>query len=325
MKAARLDRPKHYDIIDIETPNVKDGQCLIKLEAWSVCGSDIRHHYGVVHPEEEYPMRIGGACHECAGTVVESKSDKFRVGQRVIVLPSREGTGGLVEYYAGDEDRMAALPDSGPIDQWLMCQPSGTVLYALQQAGTILGKTALVAGQGSIGLSFTAILARAGARKVIAVDLLDYRLEYSKRFGATHTINPSKVNVDEAVAEITGGKMVDLTVEAAGFPETLDMALRLPTKFGKVILFGILAGDINTAVPINTSNFQRTAATIIPTNGAGSGDPITHIETMIELKDRGWWNPGEMVTHRLRFEEVTKAYDTYENYEDNVVKSVMIV
>ena len=84
MFAARITSPKKIEIEDIETPSIGEGQCLIKLERWSVCGSDIRHAYGPVMPEEEYPMRHGGACHECAGTIVESKSDKFKVGQRAV-------------------------------------------------------------------------------------------------------------------------------------------------------------------------------------------------------------------------------------------------
>ena len=75
MFAARITSPKKIEIEDIETPSIGEGQCLIKLERWSVCGSDIRHAYGPVMPEEEYPMRHGGACHECAGTIVESKYD----------------------------------------------------------------------------------------------------------------------------------------------------------------------------------------------------------------------------------------------------------
>ena len=79
MFSARITSPKKYEITDIDIPVIDDGMCLIQLEQWSVCGSDIRHTYGPVHPEEEYPMRHGGACHECAGTIVESKSDKFKV------------------------------------------------------------------------------------------------------------------------------------------------------------------------------------------------------------------------------------------------------
>ena len=56
MFAARITSPKKIEIEDIETPTIKEGQCLIKLERWSVCGSDIRHAYGPVMPEEEYPI-----------------------------------------------------------------------------------------------------------------------------------------------------------------------------------------------------------------------------------------------------------------------------
>ncbi|MCD5400200.1 MAG: hypothetical protein LR120_10740, partial [Dehalococcoidia bacterium] len=57
--------------------------------------------------------------------------------------------------------------------------------------------------------------------------------------------------------------------------------------------------------------------------GAGSGDPIGHIDRMIELKGRGWWDPGEMKTHEMKFDNVQEAYDQYERYEDNVVKVLM--
>lgn len=323
MFSARITSPKKYDIEDIEIPSISDGQCLIKLEKWSVCGSDIRHAYGPVHPEEEYPMRHGGACHECAGTIVESKSDKFKVGERVIVLPGANGPGGLVEYYPGDEGRMALVPDHGDLGEWILCQPSGTVLYSCQQMGTILGKDVVVMGQGSIGLSFTAICARAGARKVIAVDPLDYRLEWGTKFGATHTINPDKDDVDEALSEITGGRLADISVEASGFPDALSAAIRGATKHGKVIIFGIQAGPTGKKTEIDTSIFMRNAPTIIPTSGAGSGDPIGHIDRMIALKDRGWWNPGEMKTHEMNFEEVQGAYDQYEQYEDGIVKVIL--
>ena len=321
MKAARISAPKTWEIMDIETPEVGDGQCLIELERWSVCGSDIRHGYGPVLPEEEYPMRVGGPCHECAGTVVESRTDEFRVGQRVIVLPSRDTTGGLVQYLAGTPDRMALLPDEGDLSEWVMCQPSGTVLYSCQKMGTILGKNVVVFGQGSIGLSFTAITARAGARKVIAVDLEDNRLEF---FGATHAINPTRDNMDEAIAELTDGAGAEISVEAAGYRDSLNSAFRhASSNGGKVIIFGIQEGGDDGSVPLIFRDMFKEGVTVIPTQGAASGDAINHIRTMVELKQRGWWNPGEMVTHRMAFDDVKAAYDMYENVEDDVVKVVM--
>ena len=322
MKAARISAPKTWEIMDVDTPAIQDGQCLIKLERWSVCGSDIRHGYGDVHPEEEYPMRVGGPSHECAGTIVESRNDQFREGQRVIVLPGVDGNGGLVEYMASTPDRMVALPDEGSLDEWIMCQPSGTVLYSCQQMETILGKRVLIFGQGSIGLSFTAITARSGARQVIAVDLEDYRLEYSKKFGATHTINPTKENLDEAIAEITGGRGAEISVEAAGYPDTLNNVFKHVSKFGRCIIFGLIGGT-EDMTPLHFRQFFGNTPTIVPTAGASSGDAVGHIERMVELKERGWWDPGEMVTHRMTFDDVKPAYDMYENRDDEVVKVVM--
>jgi len=75
------------------TPTIADGQCLIRLQELSICGSDCRHGYGPIYSNDEYPLAPGRPCHECAGTVVESRTDKFHEGQRVIVLPGA-GTGG---------------------------------------------------------------------------------------------------------------------------------------------------------------------------------------------------------------------------------------
>ena len=322
MRAARISAPKTWEIMDVEAPTIDDGQCLIKLERWSVCGSDIRHGYGPLYPEEDYPMRVGGPCHECAGTIVESRSDQFHEGQRVIVLPSQGGTGGLVEYMASTPDRMVALPDEGDLSEWVMCQPSGTVLYSCQQMDTILGKRVLIFGQGSIGLSFTAITARSGARQVIAVDLEDYRLDYAKRFGATHTLNPTRDNLDEAIAEITGGRGAEISVEAAGYPDTFNNTFKYVSQFGRCIIFGLVGGT-EDMTPLHYRQFIMKQPTIVPTLGAASGDAVGHIQRMVELRERGWWDPGEMVTHQMPFDDVKNAYDMYENREDEIVKAVM--
>jgi threonine dehydrogenase-like Zn-dependent dehydrogenase len=323
MKAAQLVGPKHFEIVDAETPTLNDGNCLVKLERWSVCASDIRHEYGTIFPEEHYPVDVGAPCHELAGTIVESRSDQWQEGQKVIVIP---GTfGGLVEYYESAPDRMIAFPDDGDPGEWLMCQPSGTVLFALQQAGTILGKTVLVMGQGPIGLSFTAMAARAGARQVIAADLFDYRLEYSKKFGATHTVNPSKELLDEAVEEITGGALADITVEAAGYPETLAAGARLVKSFGTILMFGNQqnTGESRPTVPLDARSLLYKNARLVSTAASTSGDVMKHIRTMVELRERGWWDPAEMITHQLDFDDVQKTYDMYEKREDKIVKAVM--
>ena len=318
MKAARLTSPKHFEFVEADTPTAGDGQCLIKIERVSICGSDIRGSYGPVLPEDRYPMGVGRPCHEVAGVIVESRTDMFHEGQRAIVIPGGE-TGGLAEYIVSGPERLAALPDDGPLDEWVMCQPSGTVLFSCQQMPNLLGKTVLVLGQGSIGLSFTMITSRMGARTVIGADLLDYRLERSKEFGATHTINPSNEEIGDAVLEITSGVGPDVVVEAAGYPDTFNMTFRLVRKFGTIIIFGIT----HDPVQVEHRTLMDKQARMIPTNGAASGDPIAHIREIVGLRERGWCDPGKLLTHRMPFSEVQTAYDMYEQRQDNIIKVVM--
>jgi L-iditol 2-dehydrogenase len=323
MKAAQLVGPKLFEFVDIDMPTVSDQQCLIQVQEVSICGSDCRHGYAPINDDNQYPLPPGRPCHEIAGTVVESRTDRFREGQRVIVLPG-PGEGGLVEYMASDPGRMIALPDHGDLKEWIMCQPSGTVLYSCQRAGSVLGRSVLIMGQGAIGLSFTMLMAMQGARQVIVADKLDYRLEWGKKFGATHTINPDQENIDAAVQEMTGGDGPDVTVEATGFPEGLDAVFRLVRQFGRVVIFGIQSNDI---LPVDTRHWMNLQPTIIPTTGARSGDPTTHIANMVGLKERGLVDPGQMVTHLKRFnvEDVNQAYQLYEEYRDNIIKVVMSV
>ena len=325
MRAARINGPKQFEIIDVDIPAIGNEQCLIKLECWSVCGSDIRHFYDPVFPEERYPLGVGSPCHEAAGTVIESRSDKFKVGQRVIALPNFDGTGAMVEYLSTDSGRMVAVPEMGDLTEWVTCQPAGTVIHACQKVGSLLGKVVLIVGQGSIGLSFTAIVSRSGAKQIIAIDPLDYRLGYARKFGATHTINPENTNVVEAVAEITKGSMADISVEATGYPDGLNSAFKLVTDMGIVLMFG-MQGEYSPHrefTPVQTNLLHQSTPTIIPIAASRSADPISHIEAMVDLKSRGWWDPGEMVTHRLDFNDVKKAHDMYEKREDNIIKVVM--
>jgi threonine dehydrogenase-like Zn-dependent dehydrogenase len=215
---------------------------------------------------------------------------------------------------------MIALPDDGDLSEWVMCQPSGTVLYSCQRMGNVLGQNVAIVGQGGIGLSFTMLAAMMGARRVIGIDLLDYRLEWAKSFGATHTINPGQQEVVQAIQDITGGEGADVVVEAAGFPDAFNLCFRLVRQLGTVVLFGIQASD---TIPLEHDMMMAKQPTIVPTVGARTPNVTAHIERMVELKTRGLVDPGRMVTHRIGFDDLQQAYDMYTDQQDEVVKVVM--
>ena len=314
MKAARLVGPRRFEFEDAPMPSLQQGEVLVKMEYFSVCGSDLRT-YDRVLPEEAYPLQPGAPCHECVGIVQESRDDRLQAGQRVIALQA----GGLLEYAAVPARNAVPVPDGTDPAKWVLCQPVGTVLYATQQIGTILGKRVVILGQGPIGLSFTDFLARGGARQVIVADLYDYRLDVARSLGATHTLNPTRDNVIEAV--ITGGELADIAIEACGRPETCHQVFESLRMQGTVVIFGIAHDEDVFEFDWNamTTKLPR----IIVTNSARSGDMPDTVSATVDLVTQGRLSLDHLLTHRMGWEEVGRAYETYSAKLENSLKIVM--
>src|SRR5438270_10109771 len=102
MKAARLVSPREFEILDVPTPKLQEGEALVRMEHLSVCGSDLRLYDRTLN-ESDYPLDVGRPCHECLGTVTESRDPSIKEGQRVIALTY---AGGLVEYAAVPASRL---------------------------------------------------------------------------------------------------------------------------------------------------------------------------------------------------------------------------
>ena len=304
-------------------PEPVDGQAKIRIEAVSVCGSDIHGAFHAELPEESYPMAPGVPCHEIAGTVVESKTDAIKEGQRAVVLPTR-GLGGLAEYMVQTPDRILPVPDWGPLDEWVMCQHTGTVLYSVKQMGNVAGKRVAVLGQGGIGLSFTMLTEKQGALQVIGIDPVEARLDKAISIGATNTVNPAKENMYEAIEELTDGEGIDIVVDATGDPEGFGQCLKIVKRWGTFISFS-LTGQGGKISEFPHQEFMFKAARIIPTQVAATSEPTKDIREMIALKERGWADPGLLKSHNLDFADVQKGYDMYAAHSDGVIKVVLSV
>ena len=321
LKAARLVAPQVFDFIELDEPTPVDGQVKIRIEATSVCGSDIHGIYQGATPEEDYPLAPGVPCHEIAGTIVESKTDELNVGQRAIVLPTR-GMGGLSEYLVQTPDRVLPVPEWGGIDEWVMCQHTGTVLYSVKQMGNVAGKRIAVLGQGGIGLSFSMLTEKMGAMQVIGIDPIETRREKALEIGATNTIDPSKDDMYEALEDLTDGEGIDIVVDATGDPEGFGQCLKIVKRWGTFVSFS-LTGSTGKVSEFPHQEFMFKAATIIPTQVAATSQPTKDIREIIALKERGWIDPGLLKSHNVDFSDVQKAYDMYANQAEGVIKVVM--
>ena len=324
MKAMQVTGPKRLEMVEMPKPTPGEGQVLVRAERLSICGSDMRN-FRHVHPEEAYPLPPGGPCHEIVGVVEESRASEVAQGLRVIALPAAGGTGvygGGSEYMVTDASRIIPLPENADPSKFIMCQPVGTVLFSCQRMGGVLGKRVVVLGQGAIGLSFTSLVARQGAREVVGIDLHDYRLAKARERGATATLNPLKEDVVGAVAKLTGGQGADVVVEASGTVEAVNMIPDLVRLYGTVTLFGLPEEDV---IPFQYVKMLRKMPTILPTISASSEDPTRAIKEAVSLAAQGRLDVDWLVTHRLPFDEAPHAYEMYEGYLDNIVKVIMEV
>ena len=319
MRSIQLVAPKTFEYVDIPEPSPEEGAVKIKVETVSVCGSDIILEWRPELPEEKYPLPAGAPNHEVAGTVVESRNPEYSEGDRVIVIP-RE-VAGMAEYTVQTPDRLIRLPDWGPLDEWVMCQHTGTVLYSAKNWGNVAGKRVAVLGQGGIGLSFTMIAERQGAEQVIGLDLIHARCQKSSELGATHTINPSNEDIFESLEEITQGQGVDVVVDASGNPDGLDTAIRMAKQKGLVISFSLVP-DQQT---FNHRNWMGKEVKLIPTVVATTPTPVKEIREIVRLKERGWIDPGVLKTHDMTWDQIPEAYQLYADHADGVIKAAIQV
>ncbi len=321
MRAARVVARRKIEFLDVPDPGpLNDGEVQIKLEALSICGSDIYLEYDAELPEEDYPFVPGAPMHECAGVVVESRDSDYKEGQRVIVIPDE--VAGMQEQVVQTADRLIKLPEWGDLSEWVMCQHSGTALYSARRWGNPMGRKIAVIGQGGIGLTFTMIAERQGAQQVVGIDLAEYRCRKSLELGATHTINASNEDTIEAATEITGGGMFDVVVDASGNPDGLGIAIDLVRDEGQIISFSLIDP---TNVTFDHRKWMGKNIQLNATVIAATHEPIQEIRDIVALKERGWIDPGVLKTHDVKFENVQEAFEMYRLRKDGVIKLAMSI
>jgi L-iditol 2-dehydrogenase len=174
MKALQLVKPRQFEMVDVARPEAGDDQVLVRLEKVVLCGSDIPKFTGMWRGLT-YPLPPGMPIHECVGTVAESRSPRFDVGDRVVAVPA--GDQGLAEYYAADAIKAVHIPAAlVGSEVSLLIQPLSTVVYALDRLGDVSDRAAVVVGLGPIGLLTTWLLHRYGA-EVVGVDPIAWRCQ----------------------------------------------------------------------------------------------------------------------------------------------------
>ncbi|MCF8159083.1 MAG: L-idonate 5-dehydrogenase [Polaromonas sp.] len=277
MKTVVCHAAKDLRIETTELPELGDQQLLVRVAFGGICGSDLHYFqnggFGTVRLKQ--PMALG---HEFSGTVeaLGAQVSGFKPGQRIAISPSRPcghcrfcqlgqhnhclnmrfyGSampfphiqGGFSEKLVIDASQAHRVADHLSLSEAALAEPLSVGLHAIQRAGGVLGRQVLVTGCGPIGSLLIGGLRRAGAARIVAVDIADLPLQCARNMGADETINLltqpdglDKYKVDKG--------QFDAVFEASGSQPALRTALEVVAPRGVLVTVG-LGGDIS--LPMN--------------------------------------------------------------------------
>jgi threonine dehydrogenase-like Zn-dependent dehydrogenase len=252
MKAAYLPGNSTVELREVPIPSPGHGEVLLRVEASTICGSDIRciYHEHLGKGPEGYQGVIAG--HEPAGQIVDAGPGcrRFKVGDRVIVYhisgcgicnDCRRGymisctsqkyrraygwqrDGGMAEFMIAEEKDLIYLPGQLTFaDGAQVACGFGTVYEGLQKIGICGNDAVLITGLGPVGLAAGALSRKLGAQKIIGIDAIPERLELAKKMGLCDLVlHAGPENVSE-VLDATDGRGVERAIECSANGEKLQ-------------------------------------------------------------------------------------------------------
>lgn len=318
MKATQILAPGRIRFVEITKPPLLSGHAIIKPHYLSLCGSDIHMlYYDFSGP---FPSPLGASGHEMVGVIeeIDSTASPAKVGDWVLALSPMHLA--MTECIQVPVNLIIALPTNLPPQILLQSQQLGTVIHACKQLPNMIGKTAVIIGQGSAGLYFNYLLKRLGADIIIGLDLEPHRISMSKFYGATHAILNSGTNCMDAVAEITNNSMADLVIEAAGEVSSINLAPHLVKQHGNIIYFGIPRAPI---IPFNFQVLFSKYCRTTTVSGAAHEPGLFSTHLAARMIASGEINVEPLITHTFSFANVMAAYDMAHKRADNCLKVVV--
>ncbi|KAI0004892.1 xylitol dehydrogenase [Russula compacta] len=325
-------------------PEIRDDEVLVEVKKTGICGSDVHYlvHGRIGNFIVESPMVLG---HESSGVVskVGSAVRSVRPGDRVAMEPGvscrkceacRRGhyhlcpdmvfaatppyDGTLARYYRLPEDLLYILPENLSLEDGAMIEPLSVGVHSVfTQAKLQPAQTIAVFGCGPVGLLCMAVAKAIGASRIIAVDIVQSRLDFAKKYTATDVFRPpplqegeSKIAYSQRSAgllratlgvEDRGSKAIDVIIDASGAEVSIHTGI-LIAKFGGTFV-QVGAGQPEVVVPIATLLSKE-----LVLKGSfryGPGDYRLAIAFAAQKKV----DLRPLVTHRFKFEDAVTAFE----------------
>jgi L-iditol 2-dehydrogenase len=330
MKIARYYNNKDIREDEMAKPTIGSGEILVEIKRSGICGSDILEYYRFAKMQKlGVDSLILG--HEIAGDIVEMDDAvrHLKVGDRVFVshhVPCFEchyckqghhtacnllhntnfDPGGFAEFVRIpkiniEKKGVYVLDPSVSYEEAVFIEPLGCVCRAQRLANVKKGLTVLILGCGTSGLLHIQLAKLRGAKKVIATDINEYRMQKAKEFGADEVFNANS-DLPKEIKEINKYRLADIVIVSTGATSAAKQALECAASGSTIIFFAVPKPGINLEVPIN--NYWRKEITIMTSYGAAPQDLDEAYNWILSKRI----NVVGLITHRFPLSKAKEAF-----------------
>jgi D-arabinose 1-dehydrogenase-like Zn-dependent alcohol dehydrogenase len=338
MRAERLYADsKTIAVEDIPIPQLGPGEVLVKVAFCGICHSDLSLINGTFRAQR--PVVTQG--HEASGTIAElgpgvtgwSEGDRVVVaaGRPCMTCPKcRRGDiancqriqlmafaydGAWAEYTVAQAVGLTRVPDNVSLEQAaILADAVSTPFGAVVRTGQVgIGESVGVWGVGGVGTHIVQLARLVGAAPIIAVDIKPAVLQRALELGADHALDASDPALRDTIAEITGGRLLDVAFDAVGLKSTFEQGLDCITVGGRLVGVGMSA-ESPTMGP--TSMFGLTQKRVLGHLGYQNVD----IETLATLVSLGWLDLSRSISDIVALEDVSVGIEKLERQEGNPIR-----
>ncbi|ATQ58097.1 zinc-dependent alcohol dehydrogenase family protein [Paracoccus yeei] len=343
MKALVYQGPGKKDWIEKEKPGIeKPTDVIVRITKTTICGTDLHILKGDV-PAVTAGRTLG---HEGVGVVEEvgGAVANFKPGDAVLIscvtscgrcanckrqLYAHCADGGWILGHKIDgtqaeyvriphgDNSLYPIPEGSDDEALVMLSdimPTGMEI-GVQAGGVKPGDTVAIVGAGPVGMSVLLTAQFYSPGRIIMIDMDPARLELARQFGATDLVQVGAEDAAARVLELTDGQGVDVAIEAVGIPATFDICQKIVSAGGNIANVGVHGKPVQLHIEELWIKNINISMGLVCTNTT----PM-----LLKTLKSGKVDPGRLVTHRFKLDEIMQAYEVFGNAAREKAMKVII-
>ncbi len=334
MKAALWTEANKIEIVEMQDPELKQGEVLIKVLGCGVCGTDVHIYHGEV-PLAKPPQVLG---HEVYGEIIDiGRGVKgFNKGQKISVDPvvgcgscqfcqagktnlcfsptiiGYARCGGFAQYTTVPAEHLYKVSEGLGAKPGIIAETLACVLNGYDRLNLKAGKSAMILGAGSVGLLWTALIKNSLITKLIQTEIIPFRGNLALNLGADFFIDANEPNFAEVIRDIESDGM-DYIIDTTGTAKAITQSLPLLKKGGTFMIFGVCPEEEKLTI----SPYEMFAKEI---SIIGAKMPPQTLGRAVQILEAGLIDCDTIVNATMPLKNIQSAIHSFENEENKYVK-----